>query len=319
MSKFRNQLPQLSGDLFLTDGGIETTLVFHEGIELPDFAAFYLLGSPKGEAALDRYFRTYADLASRFRTGLILESATWRANPDWAARLGYNAESLAAANRKAIDMLETIRADYAGNFPILISGCIGPRGDGYVPGNVMTEREAQAYHQVQIDTFAASSADLVTAITMNYVEEAIGIARAAQQANMPVVISFTVETDGNLPTGQTLRSAIEQVDAATGNYPAYYMINCAHPTHFEHIVAEGGAWLDRIRGLRANASHRSHAELNEAPDLDDGNPVELARQYARLKQRIPQLSVLGGCCGTDHRHMEQIATACMPLFQPSVG
>lgn len=315
MSKYRDQLPQMNGDLFLTDGGIETTLIFQDGIELPDFAAFYLMGSPKGEAALDRYFRTYADIASRFETGLILESATWRANPDWAAKLGYSAESLADANRKSIEMLERIRADYeTGQWPLLISGCIGPRGDGYMPGNVMTEREAQAYHQAQIETFAATSADLVTAITMNYVEEAIGIARAAQQANMPVVISFTVETDGNLPTGQTLRSAIEQVDAATGSYPVYYMINCAHPTHFEHIVAEGGAWLERIRGLRANASHRSHAELNEAPDLDAGNPVELAGQYARLKQRIPNLSVMGGCCGTDHRHIEQIAQACAPLF-----
>lgn len=315
MSKYRTQLPQTNGGFFLTDGGIETTLIFHEGIELPDFAAFYLFGSPKGEAALKRYFRSYAGIASRFRTGLILESATWRANPDWATKLGYTSAELAEANRKAIQMLEGIRAEYeTEQTPVIISGSLGPRGDGYVPSNAMTEREAQAYHSAQIETFAASSADLVTAITMNYVEEAIGIARAAQQAHIPAVISFTVETDGNLPTGQTLRSAIEQVDAATGNYPAYYMINCAHPTHFEHLLAEGGAWLDRVRGVRANASRRSHAELNEAPDLDEGNPVELAGQYARLKQRVPHLSVMGGCCGTDHRHVELIAHACAPLF-----
>ncbi|HJS18167.1 MAG TPA: homocysteine S-methyltransferase family protein, partial [Anaerolineales bacterium] len=170
------------------------------------------------------------------------------------------------------------------------------------------------YHREQIETFAASSADLVTAITMNYVEEAIGIARAAQKANIPVVISFTVETNGNLPTGQTLKSAVEQVEAATAGYPAYYMINCAHPTHFEHVLSEGGAWLGRLRGLRANASQRSHAELNEAPDLDEGNPVELGKQYARLKQRLPYLNVMGGCCGTDHRHLEQIAQTCAPFF-----
>jgi homocysteine S-methyltransferase len=153
---------------------------------------------------------------------------------------------------------------------------------------------------------------------MNYVEEAIGIAQAAKKAGMPVVLSFTVETDGNLPTGQTLQSAIEQVDEVTDGYPAYYMINCAHPTHFEHIVAEGGTWLDRVRGLRANASHRSHAELDEAPDLDEGNPVELGVQYARLKNRIATLNVMGGCCGTDHRHVEQIVQACSPLFQVAV-
>ena len=221
MSKYRTQLPQLNGKFFLTDGGIETTLIFHEGLELPDFAAFHLFGSPDGEAALDRYFRTYAGLAARFRTGLILESATWRANPDWAARLGYNSHALADINRKAIQMLEDIRAEYdTGQTPVLISGCLGPRGDGYVPGNLMSAEEAQAYHRAQIETFASSSADLVTAITMNYVEEAIGITRAAQQANIPVVIAFTVETDGNLPTGQTLKSAIEQVDAVTGSYPA---------------------------------------------------------------------------------------------------
>jgi len=319
MNTYRNSLPQLGDGLFLTDGGIETTLIFHEGLELPDFAAFHLLKTDEGEAALRKYFRTYADLARRFGTGLILESATWRSNPDWGARLGYLTEELAEINRKAILMLEEIRSEYQDeNMPVVISGCIGPRGDGYVPDDLMSAWEAEVYHRDQIEVFAASSADLVTAITMNYVDEAIGIAQAARNADIPVVISFTVETDGNLPTGQTLKSAIEQVDEATDGYPAYYMINCAHPTHFEHIIAEGGAWLDRVRGVRANASHRSHAELNEAPDLDQGNPIELGSQYARLKQRISSLNVMGGCCGTDHRHVEQIAQACAPLFQVAV-
>jgi len=319
MNTYRNSLPQLGDGLFLTDGGIETTLIFHEGLELPDFAAFHLLKTDEGEAALRNYFRTYADLARRFGTGLILESATWRSNPDWGARLGYLTEELAEINRKAILMLEEIRSEYQNeNMTVVISGCIGPRGDGYVPDDLMSAWEAEVYHREQIEVFAASTADLVTAITMNYAEEAIGIAQAARNADIPVVISFTVETDGNLPTGQTLKSAIEQVDEATDGYPAYYMINCAHPTHFEHIVAEGGTWLDRVRGVRANASHRSHAELNEVPDLDEGNPVELGTQYARLKQRISSLNVMGGCCGTDHRHVEQIARACVPLFQVAV-
>lgn len=309
------QLPQLSERLYLTDGGIETTLIFQEGHELPDFAAFHLMKTPAGEAALRKYFRTYADLAKRFNTGLILESATWRSSTDWGLRLGYGSEELARVNRQAIQMLHEIRGEYQGDMhPIVISGCIGPRGDGYVPGNVMSVDEAEAYHLAQIQVFADSGADMVTAITMNYVEEAIGIVRAAKRVGVPVAISFTVETDGNLPTGQTLRSAIDQVDQATSGYAAYFMINCAHPTHFEHIVAEGGRWLDRIRGIRANASHRSHAELNEAPDLDMGNPAELGSQYARLKKRISTFNIMGGCCGTDHRHLEQIAQACLPLF-----
>lgn len=316
MTRYRNALPQLAGALFLTDGGIETTLIFYDGLVLPDFAAFHLLKTPEGEAALNKYFHTYAEIAKKFDAGLILESATWRANADWATRLGYTGEELAEANRKAIRMLEQIRSEYQNGLPpIFISGCLGPRGDGYVPGNVMSAEVSEAYHSEQIEVFASAGVDLVTAITMNYVEEAIGIVRAAQRVNVPVVISFTVETDGHLPTGQTLKDAIREVDEATSNYAAYYMINCAHPTHFEHIIAEGGEWLMRIRGIRANASHRSHAELNEAPDLDAGNPVELGMQYARLKRQLSKLNVLGGCCGTDQRHVEQIAEACTPLFR----
>jgi S-methylmethionine-dependent homocysteine/selenocysteine methylase len=182
----------------------------------------------------------------------------------------------------------------------------------------MTQKEAEAYHDKQVRVFEDSAADMVTAITMNYVEEAIGIAQAAQRAAMPVAISFTVETDGRLPTGQSLRTALEQVDAATSSYPSYYMINCAHPTHFEHLLAEAQPWTHRLRGLRANASRKSHAELNESPELDIGNPAELGQQHAQLKRRLGQLNVMGGCCGTDHRHIEQIAAACSPLFRKAI-
>lgn len=315
MKKYRKILPQLDGGLYLTDGGIETTLIFHEGLELPDFAAFHLLATPEGEAVLRKYFHTYVELAKRFNTGLILESATWRANPDWGVRLGYTTERLAATNHRAIQLLEEVRKEYDnGQTPVVISGCIGPRGDGYVPDYAMSVQEAETYHWEQIEALAGSAADMVCAITMNYAEEAVGIARAAQRADISVAISFTVETDGNLPTGQTLKAAIEQVDEATSGYPSYYMINCAHPTHFEHVLAEGGPWLDRIRGVRANASRKSHVELNESSELDAGNPAELGMQYARLKKRLSRLNVMGGCCGTDHRHVEQIAKACSPLF-----
>jgi S-methylmethionine-dependent homocysteine/selenocysteine methylase len=312
-ARYRNALPQLGGGLFLTDGGIETTLIFDEGLELPDFAAFHLFESAKGEESLRRYFRTYAAIAERYRTGLVLESATWRASADWGDRLGYSSAALADANRKSVRLLEEVRDEFR-NVKTVISGCVGPRGDGYNPVDTMSEKDAETYHGVQIGTFADTAADLITAITMNYAEEAIGVARAAQRAGMPVVISFTVETDGNLPTGQPLRDAIEHVDAATSGGPAYYMINCAHPTHFDGVLSDGG-WLERIRGLRANASRKSHAELNESPELDTGNPVELGAQYAALKKRLPGLNVMGGCCGTDHRHVEEMGKACAPLFR----
>ena len=316
MAQFRKALPQLGGNFYLTDGGIETTLIFLEGLDLPDFPAFDLLKSEEGRAALRKYFRTYAGLAQRFDTGLILESATWRASADWGSKLGYNAKEMADANRRAVGLLEEIRSEFKGSSgKVVISGCVGPRGDGYNPGRTMSEKEAENYHVRQIRIFEDSAADMVTAITMNYVAEAVGIARAAERAEMPVAISFTVETDGRLPTGQTLRAAIEQVDAATLCYPSYYIINCAHPTHFEHVLTEREPWTQRIRGLRANASRKSHAELNQSPDLDIGDPAELGMQHAQLKSRLSQLNVMGGCCGTDHRHIEQIAAACLPLFR----
>ena len=316
MTRTRTALPQLSGDLFLTDGGIETTLIFHAGLELPDFAAFHLLREPRGEAALRDYFLPYADIARRHGTGLILESATWRANPDWGARLGYTPEELAQVNRRAIAMLEDVRREYESEgTPVVVSGCLGPRGDGYVPDRLMAEPDAAAYHRPQIDALADAGADMVCAVTMNYAAEAAGIARAAREVGVPAAISFTVETDGRLPTGQTLAAAVEQVDGATSGYPAYYMINCAHPTHVERALDAADATLERIRGLRANASRMSHAELNESPTLDEGDPGELALEYAELCGRLPYLNVLGGCCGTDHRHVERIASACAPLLR----
>jgi len=312
MTGYRQRLPQLGEDFFLTDGGIETTLIFLDGLELADFAAFDLLKRTDGETALRRYFRAYAAVAQRFGTGLILESATWRASADWGARLGYSAGELAEANRRAIGLLEEIRDELRSHpKPVVISGCVGPRGDGYQPTSTMSEREADAYHAAQIETFRDTAADMVTAITMNYVEEAVGIVRAATRAGLPVAISFTVETDGRLPTGQTLRAAIEGVDAATSRAPAYYMVNCAHPTHFADVLIDGERWVQRIRGVRANASRKSHAELNESAELDIGDPAELAAQHARLKRRLPHLSVMGGCCGTDVRHVERIAAACL--------
>jgi len=315
MPHYRNALPQLGGKLFLTDGGIETTLIFHEGLELPDFAAFDLLKDEHGRAALHKYFRTYAELARRYGVGLILESATWRANADWGTKLGYSAAELARFNQAAIALLLEVRDEYAtAQLPIALSGCVGPRGDGYSPASLMSADEAHHYHRAQMDTFKDSAADFVTAVTMNYPAEAIGVARAAAQAGLPVVISFTVETDGRLPSGESLREAIEQVDAAASPAPAYYMINCAHPRHFEQVLATDAPWTQRIRGLRANASTKSHAELNDSAELDIGDPAALGEDHGALVRQLRHINVLGGCCGTDHRHVEAICRAVLPYF-----
>lgn len=320
MSAYREALPQLAGDVFVTDGGIETTLIFHDGFDLPHFAAFDLLRLPDGREALLRYYRSYAEIASSYGVGLVLESATWRANPDWGSRLGYRDRDLAKANTEAVALLDQVRAEYRDRVrAIVISGCVGPRGDGYVPEQIMTAVEAYEYHAPQIRVFSEAGADMVTAITMNYPEEAIGIAGAARDAGMPVAISFTVETNGNLPTGEPLESAVARVDSETSNAPAYYMINCAHPTHFDRQLPAGAAWLERIGGLRVNASIKSHAELNESTVLDEGNPTELGHLHVPLLRKLSQATVVGGCCGTDQRHVEQIVRAAVAVRRSSVA
>ncbi len=311
MSKYRTKLPQLGDSLFLTDGGLETTLLFQDGLPLPHFAAFDLLKDEAGLTRLGAYYERYLAIARQRCVGAILESPTWRANPDWAARLGYGAEELADANRRAIGlMLELRNRHETPARPLVISGNLGPRGDGYRADAQMTAGEARRYHGAQVEVFAATDADLVSGFTINYAEEAIGIVLAARDAAMPVVIAFTVETDGRLPSGEGLAAALRRTEQETAGYAAYYMLNCAHPDHFRELDAVEAGLPGRIRGLRANASRKSHAELDESTELDAGDPAELGAQYRALRERLPGLSVLGGCCGTDHRHVEAIFAAC---------
>lgn len=311
MSKYRNTLPQLGSRLFLTDGGLETSLIFYHGIDLPYFASCELLLSPEGRDVLCEYYLPYIETARRAKLGFVLEAPTWRANPDWGTKLGYTREKLVTVNRAGITLMAELRSTFeTKDVPMVISGNIGPRGDGYVAGAEMTPEAAAEYHDEQIAVFAETEADMVAAFTMTNINEALGIVVAAQRHRMPVAISFTLETDGRLPSGATLQEAIETVDAATGEGPVYYMINCAHPTHFDATLNGGGRWIDRIRGIRANASKRSHAELDASSDLDAGDPVELGGQYAALLRAFPQIRVIGGCCGTDHRHVARMCTAC---------
>ncbi|MDG5482537.1 homocysteine S-methyltransferase family protein [Mycolicibacterium gadium] len=306
----RGSLPQLGGGIFVTDGGLETELVFHDGIDLPAFAAFPLLDSPDTRDRLRRYYDGYLAIARRHGAGFVVETPTWRANRDWAAQLGYSSERLDALNRSAVELAEEVRAAAtAEGLTAVVSGCVGPRGDGYDPRDAMTAEDAERYHAVQIATFADTTADQVTAITMTNVAEGIGVVRAAAAAGIPAAVSFTVETDGRLPTGQPLHEAIEQVDAETDGGAAYFMVNCAHPTHFADALGRDGAWRSRIVGLRANASSKSHAELDESTELDEGDPDDLGVRHAALRDRLPAVTVLGGCCGTDARHVAAICEA----------
>jgi len=307
--RYRASLPQLDGNVLLTDGGMETFLLFVDGIDLPCFATFPLLEHDEGRAAMTRYFEPYLEVARRHGTGFVLEANTWRANPSWGAKLGYSLDDLAEANRRCISFVEEIRErEEEPGRPFVISAPMGPEGDAYAPESHMTIDEAEAFHSWQAGVLADTSADGVIGMTVTYVEEAIGLVRAATGAGLPAVVSFTVETDGRLPSGQPLAEAIEQVDSDPDGVAAYFMVNCAHPTHFLPVFDGPGPW-ERILGIRANASTQSHAELDEAEVLDDGDPDDLAAGYLAIGERLPHLTVLGGCCGTDYRHVSSVADA----------
>jgi homocysteine S-methyltransferase len=304
MPRYRNSLPQLSGDIFLTDAGVETDLIFN----LREFAAHTLLPIPQSRAALSRYFEGFLSLANQQNTGFILDTVTWKAHRHWAEKLGATDDELKAANEESVRFIAELRDRFSGNAkPIVLNGVMAPRGDAYRPEAVISMDSAEQYFAQQLGWLAATEIDMVSALTFNQAGEAAGLAKAASEVGLPAVISFTVETNGALPNGQSLTDAIAEVDAATGQYPAN-MVNCAHPDHFGDTLLDA-PWARRIRGIRANASRRSHAELDAAPELDAGNPHELAQQYRALADRMPWLNVFGGCCGSDLRHVTEIARA----------
>jgi S-methylmethionine-dependent homocysteine/selenocysteine methylase len=316
MTKYRNQLPQLSSSTFMTDGGLETDLIFNKGIDLPEFAAFDLLKSSDGKQTLKNYYKDYLFIAKKKCKGFVLEAPTYRANPDWIVKIGYALDDLQVIHNTAIEELEDLRNEFEDeNFKVPISVCIGPRGDGYVPSNIMTTEEAEKYHSFQIKVVSNTNADLISALTINYNDEAIGIVNAAKKNHIPVVISYTVETDGNLPSGQSLKDAISSLDKITNNYVSYFMINCAHPEHFKGVLNPNESWTKRIKGLRANASKKSHTELDESETLDIGNKEELANDYCDLRNHLPNLSIIGGCCGTDSTHLESICETWFKILK----
>lgn len=297
------------GTTVVTDAGLETWLLFQRGVELPAFAAYSLAATATGRALLTEYLQHFAAIASSIGAAPALDAATWRANPDWAAVLGHDLDTLGSLIDACVQVVADVRATWRGTQPFLIDGPVGPRGDGYRVDASMTPEAAADYHGFQVSRMADAGVDVITALTMGYVGEAAGIALAARAADVPAVVSFTLETDGRLPTGMSLGEAIEATDAATSAYPLHYMINCAHPTHFDHVLDPTAPWAHRIGGIRANASALSHAELDEMVELDEGDPDDLARRYVALRDKLPSLHVVGGCCGTDHRHIAAIAAA----------
>ena len=308
-SKTRNLLTRIGNEILLTDGGLETVMVFLEGLDLPQFASFTLLDSDDGRAALTKYYTGFLDEAARQEAGFVLDTATWRASAGWGLIMGLDADRIDQINREAVAFVQALRAARQQGQHILINGVIGPHGDAYAPDQVLSDIAAQEYHQRQVEVLAAAGVDMISAMTISSTGEAIGVARSAAEVGVPVALSFTVETDGRLISGMSLADAIHRTDDATDGAPVWYGINCAHPDHFRHILT--GDWVGRIGSVRANASRLSHAELDEAAELDAGNPAELAREYHHLLHVLPGLRVVGGCCGTDLRHVAAIGRSCL--------
>ena len=299
---------------FLSDGGLETFLIFEKGYDLPCFSAAVLLDTEQGRADLRAYFERFIDIAKASGRGFILDAPTWRAGTAWAGPLGLSLKDTMETNQRAVSFVSRLRAEHeTTSCPILINGLVGPAGDAYAPDTEISEQDALLIHAPQVHALGRAGVDMISAMTLTHAHEAIGIVQAAKEIDVPVVIAFTLETNGHLPSGQSLGDAIAQVDAATDGGPLYYMINCAHPDHFRDVLNTSAAWMLRIGGIRSNASRQSHAELDEAEVLDDGDPVELGKLSAELLSRLPNIRVLGGCCGTDHRHVGCIAGHDHPL------
>ena len=299
-------LPQQSGKLMTTAGGFETWMQYVDGFKLRHFCAFELLNDARGLGCLRDYHRKVVEAATANGFGVINEGLHYRSSRDWGELIGFSREALLEINVRGIEFYRDFAREYAGpDTPMLVGGVVGPRGDAYNIGRLPDAAEAEDYHSEQIRIFREAGADHVTAMTFSSVDEAIGVARAAKSVGIPVVISFLLARGGRLKGGETLEEAITRVDSATDDAPAYYMINCTHPTEFEPALTTG-KWISRLGGFMPNAVAMETLDLCKLGHLEDGDPVELGAQMGALAQRFPHINVWGGCCGTDGRHIGEI-------------
>ena len=310
-----------SGARFLTFAGGETHLLFQQGFPLREFCAFEVLRDDRAfERMTNAVLRPIIDAAAAGGFGVITDCFLWRASPDYMAKLGYAPADVRRFNHEGVAMVRRLllaAASRPGGHPgpLVLAADPGPRGDGYKldAGQRLDAEAARAYHMPQLAALAETDVAVVTALTMTSVAEAVGLGRAARDVGLPLIISPTVETDGTLPDGTSLGEFVTRVDEALGGDPLFYMVNCAHPTHVERTLEaarqRGEPWLKRFRGFRANASAKSHQELDEATELDRGDVADLAARVAGLRGRY-DLWAIGGCCGTDAEHLGAIAAAC---------
>jgi homocysteine S-methyltransferase len=305
-TEFPKQQPGLN---YLTEGGQETEIMYKYGYELPSFALFPLLDNPGAVTELRGMYGRYLDTAARHGFGVVIGALDYRASPDWGSLLGYSSEQLAEMQMRSISFLREVAQPYQARVPALLyAGIVGPRGDAYETNQTITADEAEEYHGAQLATLARAGVDLVEAMTFTSVPEMVGLSRAASLAGLPLSISFTLDNSTRqLPSGPTLKDAIETIDAQTGDdRPAFYGINCSHPLEFMPAI-EPGPWFERVRCLRPNAAMMDKISLCTLGHLESGDPVELGELMGGLARQYPHIDMWGGCCGTWETHLDEIA------------
>lgn len=300
--------PRLENKFYLTAGGTETEILYKWGYELPEFAMFTLLDDEEANECVRNMYRRYFEVAAKNNTGLVIEGHDYRASPDWAGKLGISLENLAEIQHRIINFLTDLKTEFDGKVSdVVITGGIGPRGDAYGTGGNISEAEAEDYHSVQLSTLKDTDADMAVALTFNNIPEAVGIVRAATKIGIPIGISLTLNTESRLSSGPSLREAIEAIDENTDEGAAWYGTNCSHPLEFEPAISEEGAWRQRLRLIRPNAAKMEKISLCKLGHLEDGDPIELGAQMGDVASRFPSVDIIGGCCGTDERHLNEIA------------
>lgn len=300
-------LPHLySPSPFLSDGGLETWLIYTRNCQLTLFAAFPLLATPKGANHLQEYYNEYLEVAQELRMGLVLSTPTWRASTRWGEEMGFSQVEVDQFNVDAVKMLKCVKDISKDGPTVVVDGQIGPMEDGYKPEVKHSVQACKEYHIRQVAVLKDAGVDLVTAATLTNWEEATGITLAAKECKTPLAVGFTVELDGRLPSGDSLEDAVEKVDKMTGAYPSYYMVNCGHPDHIRKAMEKGGKWRERVMAFRVNASRKSHEELDRMETLDEGDVEELGRLTAELGKLMPRMVLMGGCCGTRAEHVRSI-------------
>lgn len=303
-----------SGATFLTDGGIETRLIYEFGIDLPDFASFLALFDDRGRAALREIYRGYLAVAAEFRMPMLVGAPTWRAHPECLRRFGFaKADDLRRVNAEAVAFLQDLRRETRTETLVHIAGVIGPRRDGYRAEDAPALDEARAYHEAQAQALAGLGVDLLYAPTFPSRDELAGVAQAMARTGLAYALAPVIDPKGRLLDGHSFAEAVRLVDESTDPKPLYFLAGCVHPSTFLAAAAEGGdrtmpRMPGRLAGIKANASPLPPEELDRLGHLDADAPAVLAQEILAARRRYG-LRILGGCCGTNDRHIRALAEA----------